>query len=119
MVERDGEIIARGYDQVADEYEALEWAEGRTRRARRAGAQALKGRLCLVSHRVCLGEVAVLTEARRAWPASTWASSYGFVGAPAIRPLPCSGLRWSDSRSWSPRACRARWGRRSAARPPS
>lgn len=40
MVERDGVIIARGYDQVADEYAALEWAEAPWPRLKRVRAFA-------------------------------------------------------------------------------
>jgi cyclopropane fatty-acyl-phospholipid synthase-like methyltransferase len=40
MVERDGEIIARGYDQVADEYEALESADAPWPRLKRVRAFA-------------------------------------------------------------------------------
>jgi cyclopropane fatty-acyl-phospholipid synthase-like methyltransferase len=42
MVERDGEIIARGYDQVADEYEALESAEAPWPRLKRVRAFAAR-----------------------------------------------------------------------------
>ena len=40
MMERDGEIIARGYDQVADEYEALESTEAPWPRLKRVRAFA-------------------------------------------------------------------------------
>jgi SAM-dependent methyltransferase len=40
MAERDGEIIARGYDQVADEYEALESADAPWPRLQRVRAFA-------------------------------------------------------------------------------
>jgi cyclopropane fatty-acyl-phospholipid synthase-like methyltransferase len=42
MVERDGVIIARGYDQVADEYEALESAEAPWPRLKRVRAFAAR-----------------------------------------------------------------------------